>query len=104
MESLLLDEGWNPAGGLVELDEAILDICHFDEPAVKAAVHKWCLTTPAVGITMLDGTVGEELSSSFQIGNHHLVSVLDVNAGVRFNDGQELSILIDRNRGLAWLN
>ena len=104
MEALLLDERWNPASRLVELNESFLDLSHFDEPAVEASVDERCLTAPAEGIAMVHSAVGKESSSRLQIGNDHLVSILDINAGVWFHDWQELSVLVDGHGSLARLD
>ena len=82
MEALLLDKGWNPAGRLVELNKPLLDLSDFDEPAVEATIDKRCLTSPAEGIAMDNGTASKESPGCLQIGNYHLVSILDVHAGI----------------------
>ena len=83
MEALLLDETGDPACRLVQLDKALLNICHLDEPAVEATVDKRRLTAPAEGIAMLDRAVGEKTSLSLQVLNNRLIGFLDVNALVR---------------------
>ena len=80
MEALFLDERRNPASCLVQFNQALLDICYFNEPAIKASVNKRCLTTPAEGITMLNSTVSEKSTLSFQVLDDCLISILDVDA------------------------
>mmetsp|Transcript_26727 Transcript_26727/g.33313 ORF Transcript_26727/g.33313 Transcript_26727/m.33313 type:complete len:503 (-) Transcript_26727:26-1534(-) len=104
MEALFLDEAGDPAGGLVELDKALLDVGDLDEPAVEAAVDKGRLTAPAEGIAMLHGAIGEEAALSLQVLNNHLVSILDVLASVGGDDGRELAVLVDGDGCLAGLN
>ena len=104
MEALLLDERWNPASRLVELNEPLLELSHFDEPAVETAVDERCLTTPAEGIAMVHSAVGKESSSRLQISNDHLVSILDINSGIWLHDWQELSVLVDGHGSLSRLD
>ena len=104
MEALLLDERWNPASRLVELNKPFLDLSHFDEPAVEAAVDERCLTTPAEGIAMVHSAVGKESSSCLQIGNDHFVSILDINASIWLHDWQEFSVLVNGHGSLARLD
>ena len=104
METLLLDRLRHPPSGLVQLYQPLLHISDLDEPAVEAAIHKRSLTTPAERIAMLDSAVGKETALTFEVLNDLFVCILDVDALVSFNCGQELAISINRDWSSARLN
>ena len=55
-----MNEGWDPVGGLVQLDEPLLDLSNLDEPTVEATIDKRSLRTPAERIAMLNSAIGKE--------------------------------------------
>ena len=82
MEALLLDETWNPASSLVELNQAFLNLSNLDEPAIETSVNERCVTAPAEGITMLHGTACKKSSLGLEVLNDSLISIFDVNSSV----------------------
>jgi hypothetical protein len=58
----------------------LLDLCHFDEPALFASINKRSLTSPAEWIRMLFGSLRVESSGSFQILDDLLVGILDIDS------------------------
>ena len=60
MESLLLDECWDPLVCLIGLNDIFFVICDFDKPRVSSSVDQRSLRSPAEGIAMVDGSLCEK--------------------------------------------
>ena len=80
MESFFLYEFRNPLGGLVLSNELLFDFGNSDEPAVKATVNQWGLTSPAEWVAVLYGTSAKETARGFEVGLYLLISVFDIDA------------------------
>ena len=104
MESLLLHKLRDPFGCLVLLDELLLDLSNFNEPAIESTIDQWSLTSPAERVAMLHCSSTQETTLVLQVLLDLLVSFLDVDALIVGHLREELAILIDRNWGFASLD
>jgi len=67
VETLFLDNSRHPFSFFVFLNEFVLNISDFDEPAVESTINKRSLTSPAEGITMLDSSLVQKTATGLQI-------------------------------------
>lgn len=104
MESLLLNERWNPGAGLVVFNKLLLDVSHLDEPGIESSVDQRGVGSPAERITMDDGASADKSTLSLQALLDLVISILDIDALIVGDSLGELTVAIDGDGGFALIN
>lgn len=104
MEALFLNKGRYPSCSLIQLNKPTLDLSDLDKPAIETTIDERCLTSPAVGIAMLDCSIGKKTSSCLQVSDDILVGIFNVLSMVGLDHWEEFTVLIDWDWSLSWLD
>jgi hypothetical protein len=78
METLFLNESWNPGAVFVVLNKLILDISDLDKPCIKGSVDQRGIRSPAERITMDNGSRCNQSPHSFQLILDGIISILNI--------------------------
>ena len=70
----------DPVDALVEIEQLIAQLRHFDEPAAAREVYERSIAAPAEGVAVLVGELLKEPAAFLEIGYYELIRLLDVHA------------------------